>query len=106
MSSSIKMNNLEDRKLQELSEENLSSPGGRLRRFRDAGRRFRLRQQRDSDSQTENKQDTNVSSRELSRQGIQSSVKYLCQLRPKSQGSHRENLLRSGDQMVQQPNID
>ncbi len=58
MSSSIKMNNLEDRKLQELSEENLISPGGRLRRFRDAGRRFRLRQQRDSDSQTENKQDT------------------------------------------------
>ncbi len=97
MSSSIKMNNLEDRKLQELSEENLISPGGRLRRFRDAGRRFRLRQQRDSDSQTENKQDPNVSSRELSRQVIQSSVKYLCQLRPQSKRSQIKNLLKSGD---------
>ncbi len=53
MSFSIKINALEDKQLQELSEEDLSSPGRQLRRFRDAGRRFRLRQETDSDTQTE-----------------------------------------------------
>ena len=53
MSSSIKMNDLEAQQLQELSEEDLSSPGRQLRRFRDAGRRFRLREETDSDTQTE-----------------------------------------------------
>ena len=53
MSSSIKMNELEAQQFQELSEEDLSSPGRQLRRFRDAGRRFRLREETDSDTQTE-----------------------------------------------------
>ncbi len=53
MSFSIKINALEEKQLQELSEEDLSSPGRQLRRFRDAGRRFRLRQETDSDTQTE-----------------------------------------------------
>ncbi len=58
MSSSIKMNELEDQQLRELSEEDLSSAEGQLRRFRDAGRRFRLRQETNSNTQTEIKQHT------------------------------------------------
>ena len=53
MSTIIKINALKDRQLPELSEEKLSSPQRQLRRFRDAGRRFRLRQKTDSDTQTE-----------------------------------------------------